>query len=376
MPSALVIDDEAALTKIVGRFLERAGFRVETATSGPEGLQKARAKPHDVIVVDVMMPNMDGYEVCRQLRRDPRTIRTAIVMLTARGQYVDKQMAFQSGADEHISKPFNGKVLVQEIEGLLERKDGSNNALGYQILVLRLKDQVGATTLATNLSLCLAGRSDGLTVTADMVLQGGDVGTRLGLRPTTSWVEAPRMDSDTLVDHLVRYQDGLFVLPAPKPQQVGRLDLAIVDHHLERLRSWSDYVVVDTPRDLGRLAPVLLRSSHLVLLLLTPDPAVLRTAQASLAAMKRLGHRSLRVWPLLHDANGAQPSVRQKVEGALGMQVVAALPWSPEVCAQAIARHQPVVQSAPGSALAQAFQALARDVVQVAQESVRRRSEA
>lgn len=365
MPSALVIDDDPALTTIVGRFLERDGFEVETATSGPEGLGKARSGLPDVIIVDVMMPDMNGYQVCQHLRSDPRTTRATILVLTARGQLVDKQMALQAGADAHIVKPFNGKTLVEEIRALLNERAKHVPPRGLQATIVRLRDGAGATTLATNLGLCLAKERDCLAVVADLVLKGGEVSNRLGLSATSAWVESPNTNADGLVDYLVRQGTGLFVLPAPTVQQAGDLDPAVVGHHLELLQSWYDCVLVDTPRDLGLLAPVLLRASHLVLLLLTPDPADLRTARTSLAAMKKLGQPPLRIWPILNVGGGEPQEIQKLAEEALGVQMVATLPWSPELCARAVVSRQPVVLSAPDSPLSQAFHTLARRIVQM-----------
>jgi pilus assembly protein CpaE len=365
MPNALVIDDEAPLTTIVGRFLERAGFGVETATSGREGLHKAVAESPDVIIVDVMMPEMDGYEVCRRLRADPRTARASILVLTARGQFVDRQMALQAGADAYAVKPFNGKALVQQIEDLLGGKQPVDTALGCQILVLRLKDGAGATTLATNLALCLAGEQGSLSVVVDMVLPGGQVGERLGLTAATSWVELVSRGADGLASHLVRHASGLFALPAPLAGTKRELDPATAVQLLQVLRSWYDFVVLDTPRDLGALAPVLLKSSWLVLLLLTPDATVVRTAQASLAAIRHVGNRGLQVWPVLNMVHAEQQGIQQQVEKALGMPVAAVLPWSPQECARAIAESNPVVISQPESALARGVQGLGGRIVEV-----------
>lgn len=372
MPSALVIDDEPALTTIVGRFLERSGFNVHTATSGPEGLAKARSNSPDVIIVDVMMPEMNGYQVCQRLRGDPRTARATIVVLTARGQLVDKQMALQAGADAHAAKPFNGKTLVEEIQALLGKKTKQAPPRGFQVTVVRLRDGAGATTLATNLGLCLAEEQGCLAVVADLVLKGGEVSDRLGLPPTPAWVESPRLDADGLVEHLLRHRDGLFVLPAPRSQTGDDVDPALVEQHLAQLQSWYDCVVVDTPRDLGPLAPLLLHSSHLVLWLLTPDPADLRTARASLAAMKKLGNPSLGIWPILNPLDAEPQAARRQVEEVLGAQLVATLPWSPELCAQAVASRQPVVLSAPDSPLSRTFRALARRILQASASSERR----
>jgi len=364
MFKALVIDDEASLTMIVRRFLEGAGFRVEAATSGQEGLRKAVLMQPDVVIVDVMMPEMDGYEVCRRLRKDPRTTRATILVLTARGQLIDKEIALRAGADVHVAKPFRGKALVQDIQQLLARRLPLASPLGYQVLVLRLKEGAGVTTLATNLALCLAREEGRLTVVADMVLQGGQVENRLGLPLTRSWQDALGRDAEGLVEHLVRHESGLFALPTPPPK-AGWPNPALLTQVLQTLREWHDYVVVDTPFNLGPLAPVLLESSPLVLLLLTPDPAELRTAHASLAEIKKLGPRALQIWLVLRMI-GSDQRVRQRTEEILGLPVTAVLPWSPAECAQAVANCRPVVLSYPESSLAAAFRSLAQQVVRAA----------
>ena len=100
----------------------------------------------------------------------------------------------------------------------------------------------------TNLAPLLAHQQEYLTAIADMVLRGGDVGPRLGLEETLSWLELLVVSADDLVSHLVRYDDNLFVLPAPPPRRVGKLDATILNQLLGRLRSWHDFVVVDTRR--------------------------------------------------------------------------------------------------------------------------------
>jgi pilus assembly protein CpaE len=365
MPNVLVIDDEASLTMIVGRFLEKVGFRVEAATSGPEGLRKAVISFPDVIIVDVMMPEMDGYEVCRRLRSDPRTASASILVLTARGQSIDKQMALQAGADAYATKPFNGKVLVQQVLDLVAARPRFGTSLGCQILVLRLKEGVGATTLATNLALCLAAENRHLTAVVDMVLPGGQVGDRLGLPSATFWPEFLVLDADDLAAHMVRHPTGLFALPAPPPKWQGELDPAAIGPLLQKLRGWHDFIVLDTPRNLGALAPGLLKTSWLVLLLLTPDPAVLQTAQASLAVIGRLGNKGLQVWPVLNMVNSESDAVQQQAEKALGLPVIAVLPWSPQECARAVADHSPVVLSYPESPLSTGVWNLGQHIVQV-----------
>jgi CheY-like chemotaxis protein len=362
MFKALVIDDEASLTAIVKRFLDAAGFETATAGSGPEGLQKAVSMQPDVVIVDIMMPDMDGYEVCRRLRRDPRSARASILVLTARGQPIDKEMAFQAGAEGHMAKPFNGKELVREAQQLLDERSFRGRPGGFQILALRLKEGAGATTLIANLAPCLARYKGCLPAIADLVPGQDAIADRLGLQVRGPWAQWLPNDRDGLAARLARYESSLFVLPAPSPggSPVAPEAAAWV---LDTLRGWHDYVLLDTPLNLGSLAPVLLRTSSLVLLVVAPEPAALQQARLSIGAIEGSGGSSSRVWIVLNMVQAGDRSWQQAAE-RLGLPVAVALPWSPEECSRAVAQRMPVVLGQPGSPLAAAFQSLADRIVE------------
>lgn len=114
----LVIDDDAELCKLVGRFLTAEGFRVETVrTSGP-GIERALSGEHELIVLDVMLPGMDGFEVLRRIRAESRI---PVLMLTARGDDLDRILGLEIGADDYLPKPFNPRELAARIRAILRR---------------------------------------------------------------------------------------------------------------------------------------------------------------------------------------------------------------------------------------------------------------
>jgi len=118
MVRALVVDDEPALVRVVAAYLEQDGFEVLTASDGPQALRIARESPPDVVVLDVMMPGIDGIEVCRRLR----TFSDAyVIMLTARAEEIDTLVGLSVGADDYLTKPFSSRVLVARIRSLLRR---------------------------------------------------------------------------------------------------------------------------------------------------------------------------------------------------------------------------------------------------------------
>jgi two-component system alkaline phosphatase synthesis response regulator PhoP len=119
-PRVLVVEDEAGLRLTLGDRLSSEGYLVETASDGESGLERAAAGAHDVIVLDVMLPKINGFDVCRELRR--RGVDTPILMLTARGQVVDKVVGLKLGADDYLTKPFDAIELVARLEALRRRR--------------------------------------------------------------------------------------------------------------------------------------------------------------------------------------------------------------------------------------------------------------
>ena len=114
----LVVDDEPPIVELVRGYLEREGYEVLAAPDGPRGLELARASSPDVVVLDVMLPGLDGVEVCRQLR----TFSDAyVLMLTARGEEIDRVVGLSVGADDYLGKPFSPRELVARVKALLRR---------------------------------------------------------------------------------------------------------------------------------------------------------------------------------------------------------------------------------------------------------------
>jgi two-component system response regulator CpxR len=118
----LVIDDDAELCKLVARFLTAEGFRVETVRTSTQGVERARSGEHDLIVLDVMLPGMDGFEILRRLRTESRT---PVLMLTARGDDLDRILGLEIGADDYLPKPFNPRELAARIRAVLRRANAS-----------------------------------------------------------------------------------------------------------------------------------------------------------------------------------------------------------------------------------------------------------
>jgi two-component system alkaline phosphatase synthesis response regulator PhoP len=117
----LVIEDEEDIREVITYNLTKEGYRVTCAISGEDGLKSARNNPPNIIVLDLMLPGIDGLEVCRILKYDSRTQHVPIVMLTAKGEEADIVTGLELGADDYITKPFSPKVLIARLRALLRR---------------------------------------------------------------------------------------------------------------------------------------------------------------------------------------------------------------------------------------------------------------
>jgi len=115
------VEDEPDIRDLLAFHLERDGYQVTRATTGPEALRQLRAAPPDLVILDLMLPELDGLEVCRRLRADPATATLPVIMLTAKGDEVDRVVGLELGADDYVVKPFSPKEMLARVRAVLRR---------------------------------------------------------------------------------------------------------------------------------------------------------------------------------------------------------------------------------------------------------------
>jgi DNA-binding response OmpR family regulator len=121
----LVIDDEPYILRSLSYLLQREGYAVETASNGEQGLQRVRSLRPKLVFLDIMMPQMNGYEVCEQIKQDPNLEDTYVIMLSAKGQQIDRERGLLGGADEYMTKPFSPSEVARRIRAILAERSGS-----------------------------------------------------------------------------------------------------------------------------------------------------------------------------------------------------------------------------------------------------------
>ncbi len=152
----LIIEYDKDIVELVRHYLEKENFVLKDAADGFSGLKKAKAENFDLVILDIMLPEMDGLEVCKELRADPKTSSTSIIMLTAKGEETDKIVGLEIGADDYLTKPFSPRELVARVKALLrrvEKKPEKEKIYRYGNLVLDLfKHEVALNKQALQLT--------------------------------------------------------------------------------------------------------------------------------------------------------------------------------------------------------------------------------
>lgn len=183
----LIVDDDIDSLKLIGLMLQRHGYEILAASAGVQALGKAASDQPDLIILDIMMPDMDGYEVCRRLRADQATRAIPIIMFTAKTLVDDKVAGFEAGADDYLTKPTHPAELASRVKAILARSAGKRKPppqKGMTIGFLGAKGGVGTTTIALNTAaaLLMAGEQP---VVADFRPGAGSLGLLLGIDGNT-----------------------------------------------------------------------------------------------------------------------------------------------------------------------------------------------
>ena len=204
MQRVLIVDDDPDIQKLVGYNLTQAGFEIAGAASGRKALESVQKQPPDIIVLDIMLPDIDGMEVCRTLRQRDTSRRIPIIMLTARGEEIDRVIGFELGADDYVAKPFSPRELVLRIKSILRRmKEQRSDMLRLgQIQVYPDRRQC----FVGNLRVQLTAKEFDLL--HELMLGRGNVLTREVLMDKV-WGYHGEATSRTLDTHIRRLRDKL-----------------------------------------------------------------------------------------------------------------------------------------------------------------------
>lgn len=204
MERVLIVDDDPDIQRLVSYNLSQAGFHVATASSGRTALETVQKHPPDLIILDIMMPDIDGMEVCRTLRQRESSRRIPIIMLTARGDEIDRVVGFELGADDYVMKPFSPRELVLRVKSIFRRL-GENRTETLRAGKIQLIPERRQVFVGNSPALLTAKEFDLLH---ELMRAGGNVLTREFLMDKV-WGYHGEATSRTLDTHVRRLREKL-----------------------------------------------------------------------------------------------------------------------------------------------------------------------
>ena len=369
MARVLLIDDEPIYYKMIVHALKPHGYEIEYAKTGMDGLKTVPLFNPDVVITDVRLPDLSGYDIAQRLRRDPRFESIPIIFLTSQADLSNKLKAFEVGADDYLNKPFQPEELVARVGMLVRRGEILRAARTKEfkdqaavIAVHSLRGGVGCTSMALNLAMTLYRMWEKPTLVIDSVMNAGQVALMLNASPLHTWEDLSEMklndmDSAVVESLICKHASGLDYIASPSyPIALDSIEDEIWPLALNELRKMYEFIVIDISHDFSNVAIHMLNASDQILMMIAPEMASIRAAVCAVNIYEKLGYPMERVVPVISNPSG-QPGIKQaQVEKVLKHPVKYTVPTAPAEFIRAINFGEPLVLTYPESPTAVMFE--------------------
>ncbi len=360
----LVVDDDPQLQRLMQLTLKRQGYDVILASSGEEAISQVIAKKPDLILMDVMMPDMDGFEATKRIRRLPEGRNIPVIFLSALTQVDAKIKGLRVGGSDYVTKPVNIPELLARIEAHLRTQ---TPPLGKLFTVMGSKAGIGTTSFVVNLALAMhALEPNQRVLIVDWRRPLGDVALFLGLiEPKTVDVLLPvirDVDEEMLEQVLTEYTPGIKVLAgSTDPGSRERMNLEAMSQILEVALTLADYVLVDTGDFFTWSDPPLVsKDVGINICLVTPE---LTSVKRALQALIEVSDEEYDFWFILNRENMPGGVATRQIESHLSTILMGKVPDEPDIVTRALNMGRPVYQSAPKSRYSKAIRDIARRLI-------------
>ena len=364
----LIVDDNELNLKLATHVLEKNGYQTSTALNGFEALEMTKKETPDMAILDVMMPDMDGYELCAKMRENPKLKNMPIIMLTALSSVDDRLQAFDAGADDFLSKPFipaellaRVKVFLRQIEA---RSEPQEEIFAYKIAVFSLRGGVGVSTLATNIAAGMTQIWGEESALVDMAFFNGQSALMFDLPMRNTWgdlaqIPDEEIDPELMKQVMLQHKSGTRVLAAPRSViNADMISQEKVLHVFSLLEKSYPYIIYDLPHDFSPTTLAALDSADKILLILAPELASVRSAGLAISVFEELGYPAEKVELVLNWNFQSQGLPRGEIETALKRNLSVVIPYVPESIVTAITMGQPPIIQSPESPLGALFEDL------------------
>ena len=369
----LLIDDEQFYFKLLQKALKEADYKLEYAKTGGEGLAKIPSFEPEMLIVDLKLPELDGFEILKRLRRDPKFSYIPVIVITSKDELSEKLKAFELGADDYLVKPFQPEELVARM-GILARrgramqmvqKETTHATEAMVVTVHSLRGGLGCTSIVVNLGLAFHKLWGKRTLLVDSVLTAGQVALLLDAKATATWenlvgLETENIDDAILGEIMCSDKSGVSYIASPRyPIAADTFTNDTLRLLMEKIKNHNDFVIVDTSHDFSDMTIQMLTMSSTILLVMAPEMASLRTTVSAMEIYDRLGITLDKVKIALNN-NSSNPAIKQaQLEKVLKRPIDFVLPYEAGEVNRALNFGQPFILNNPDLSLCLALEKMA-----------------
>jgi pilus assembly protein CpaE len=376
MPRVLLIDDEATYFKMVDRALKSTNYELIYANNGMDGLKLAAENIPDVIIVDIMLPDMLGFDVAQRLRQDSRFERTPIMFMTSQSDVNDKIKAFDIGADDYLIKPFQPEEFVARVNLLYKRSQMLRRALHTDtkqtaatiVALHNLRGGVGCSSLSVNLATSYYKLWERPTLLLDGVLMSGQIALMLNSSISHSWedlvgIEQAEIDENVINAVINKHKSGIDFFPAPNhPIADDSIPAEAVQLTIDHLKQHYEFIVMDLAHDFSNFTISMLTAADRILLVIAPEMASIHSAVSTLQIYDKLGFEPDRVQIVINNTFPDQGIKQAHIEKVLKRPVKFVIPYVANEFIRSINYGIPLVANLPDSPTAELFEDIAYDL--------------
>jgi pilus assembly protein CpaE len=363
----LIVDDDLETLRLVGLILERGGYQIVAASNGQQALTLAHTETPNLIILDIMMPDMDGYQVMKSIRQDTAISTIPVLMFTAKAGIEDKITGYETGVDDYLTKPIHPAELVAHVKAVLSRaaskaKESESNCQVIGFLAPR--GGLGVSTLVLNLAIAIYNKTQKFTVAAETIPAYGSWAWELGHSDSEGLnkilkTAAENINRNLVKNELILTSYGIHMLmasPKLKDQELSGAT-AQLQAFLRELTEMSEYLLLDIGSPCNPNWQRILSTCNEAVIVVDPDPTTMRRSKALLQEIEAIGFgksRKVTVVAVNRARSDIQLTLPQMQE-ALGVPVAILMPPAPELAYQAATRSVPLSIAQPDSLISQQF---------------------
>lgn len=376
----LIVDDDIDTLRLVGLMLQRQGYEISAASTGIQALAMAQSEHPDLILLDLMMPDIDGVEVTRRLRSNDATKDVPIIMFTAKTQVEDKILGFEAGADDYLTKPTQPRELFVHVKAVLSRTSKAKKTgpmgipkgdRGYVAGVMAARGGLGVSTLVLNLGITLVQDYKKEVILAEFRPGQGTISLELGHTRADGLTHLLQFDpaginSKVLEAELVTHSSGLrLLLASPQPRDARYMnDKGIYEAIARQLAYMAPYLLIDLGASFTPIVDQVVGLCNEVLIVVEPVPQTVLQTKSLIDDLleKGIASDSINVVLVNRIRSGMQLSWSQ-VQDQLGRPISVIFTPAPDLAYQASLKNIPMVLQQSDSLTAQQYAKLAEKVL-------------